>query len=76
MKHLAIIALAAPMLTGCLATLDGKMDNRIACTAAGDKLYAISEYGPLGITSRISDADRKVVCKEPKPVEAAAAPTK
>ena len=69
MNRLLLLALAAP-LSGCLATFDGKIDNRLVCTVAGDKLYMVSEYGPVGISSRISELDRKVVCKEP----AAAAP--
>ena len=56
------LALAAGMAsTGC-ATLEGKLDNRLACSVAGDKLFAVSEYGPIGIASTIADADRRVVC--------------
>lgn len=59
-----LIALAVLALAGC-GTLDGKLDNRLVCTVAGDKLYAISEYGPISIGSRISDTDRRVVCRAP-----------
>jgi hypothetical protein len=59
---LAILALTALLLTGCV-TLDGHIDNRIVCTVAGDKLYALSEWGPVGISARISDKDREKVCK-------------
>lgn len=52
------------LLAGC-GTLDGKLDNRLACTVAGDKLYALSEYGPISVGSRISDVDRRVVCRAP-----------
>lgn len=70
----SLIAIAAVALSGC-STLDGKMDNRLACTVAGDMLYAISEYGPVGISAKISDKDRAVVCRAPeKAAPAAAAP--
>lgn len=54
--------LAAATMTGCFATT-GKLDNRLVCTVAGDALYMISEYGPVGISSRISEKDREKVCK-------------
>lgn len=54
----------ASMAAGC-ATLDGKLDNRVVCTAAGDKAYALSEYGPVSLGARISDLDRKVICRAP-----------
>lgn len=56
----ALFALA--LLPGC-ATFDGAvLENRLACTVAGDKLFVISQYGPVGITSVIADQDRKKVC--------------
>ena len=69
---------AAFSMTGCLATFDGKLDNRIVCTVAGEKLYALSEWGPVSFGSRISDLDRKVVCPEPaaKPAAPAASAAK
>lgn len=60
----AAVILLAGGLTGC-ASLEGKLENRLACAVAGDRLFAVSEYGPVGITSRISEADRQVVCKKP-----------
>jgi hypothetical protein len=60
---LTLLALLVPLLSGCLATLDGTMENRLACTVAGDKLFVVSEYGPIGISNKIADADRAVVCK-------------
>ena len=74
MKTLILSLLSIPLLSGCLATFDGKLENRIVCTVSGDKLYALSEYGPVGISARISDLDRAVVCKAPAaPAPAAAA---
>jgi hypothetical protein len=62
MKRALLIALAAA-LSGC-ATFDGvALENRLACTVAGDKLFVISQYGPVGISSNIADADRAKVCK-------------
>jgi hypothetical protein len=73
MKPLLLLPLLA-LLSGCLATFDGKLENRIVCTVAGDALYALSEYGPVGISARISEKDRAVVCKAPAaPAPAAAA---
>lgn len=58
-----LIALAALALSGC-ATFDGiTLDNRVACTAAKDKAFVVSEWGPLGITGKLHDADRAVICK-------------
>lgn len=57
------ILTASVASTGCLATLDGKLDNRVVCTAAKDKAYALSEYGPVSIGARISELDRAVICK-------------
>jgi hypothetical protein len=57
------ILLATLLLSGCLATLDGKLENRVVCTVAKDNAYALSEYGPVSIGSRISDLDRAVICR-------------
>jgi hypothetical protein len=59
----ALVILAALSLSGCLATFDGTMENRVVCTAAKDKAYALSEYGPVSIGARISELDRAVICK-------------
>lgn len=57
-----LILLAALTLTAC-GTLEGKLDNRVACTAAKDKAFVVSEWGPVGITGKLHDADRAVICK-------------
>jgi hypothetical protein len=62
MKSLILLPLLA-LLSGCLATFDGKLENRLACTVAGDKLMVISEYGPIGISATISEKDRAVICR-------------
>lgn len=58
-KFLGLMALLA--LTGC--SLTGQLENRLACSVAKDKLFVVSEYGPVGVASVISDKDRQVVCK-------------
>lgn len=63
MKYIALITLAA--LAGCGSITSGigaQMENRIACTAAKDKLFVVSLYGPVGISSTIAEADRAVIC--------------
>jgi hypothetical protein len=57
------LLLAASGVTGC-ATLDGvALENRVACTVAKDRAFVVSQYGPVGISSRIAEADRAVICK-------------
>lgn len=59
---LAVLA-AAGAASGC-ATFDGKLlENRVACTVAKDEAHVISKYGPVGVASKIADADRAVICK-------------
>jgi hypothetical protein len=61
--RLATILITAAALTGC-ATFDPKMiENRVACTVAKDEAHVISKWGPVGITAKIADADRAVICK-------------
>lgn len=58
------LLLAASGVTGCATLgLDGKIDNRVTCTVAKDKAFVVSEWGPVGISSTIADADRAVICK-------------
>lgn len=60
MKVALLVALATT-LGGC-ATLEGRMDNRLACTLAKDKAYLVSEYGPVGVSATISAKDAAVIC--------------
>ena len=62
-KTYALFAMALAA-SGC-ASLEGKLDNRVVCTLAGDKAYALSEYGPISVGSRVADEDRQVICKKP-----------
>jgi hypothetical protein len=56
MKPLILIALI-PALSGCLATFDGKMENRLTMTTACDEVRTDSLYGPVGISSKITAKD-------------------
>lgn len=62
-RSLAILS-ALALLAGCSNLTQG-LENRLACTAAGDTLFAVSQYGPIGISSKISEKDRAVVCPVP-----------
>lgn len=62
MNRLTIIMILAAALSGC--AFDGPLlANRVTCTAAKDKAFVVSEWGPVGIASTIADADRQVICK-------------
>jgi hypothetical protein len=55
MKLLLLIPLF--LLTGCLATFDGQLQNRVTTTLACDRAFMASLYGPIGITSEIDKRD-------------------
>jgi len=61
---LALAALAAcAASSGCVGTMSGvTLDNRVVCTAAGDKAFVVSEWGPVGVSAQIADQDRAVIC--------------
>lgn len=66
-----LAALSCAALSGCLATFSDRFENGIYCSVAGDKLVMVSELGMgSGISMRVREQDRKVICREP----AAAAP--
>ncbi len=56
-RSLLISLLSIPMLSGCLATLDGKLENRITTTLACDRAFFASLYGPVGVTSEVDKKD-------------------
>jgi hypothetical protein len=60
--YVGLLLLAAAVLAGC-GTLDGKLENRVACTAAKDAAFVVSLWGPVGISATIADQDRAVICK-------------
>jgi hypothetical protein len=57
LKTLILSLLSIPMLSGCLATLDGKLENRLTMTTACDEVRTDSLYGPVGISSKITAKD-------------------
>lgn len=60
----AASVLVAALSAGCADTgaLGARLQNRLVCTASGDKAMVVSEYGPVGIASNIADADGVLVC--------------
>ena len=63
-KKLIIIAALVSLgaLSGC-ATKPHFLDNRVVCTVAQDKAFAVSQWGPVGISAEIAEADTKVICQ-------------
>ncbi len=51
----------AVLTSGC--TMTDALANRIACTVAKDEAFMVSEYGPVGISSKIDQRDSAVICK-------------
>lgn len=52
-----IIALCAAALTGCSTV--GKLDNLITVSLNGDRAFATSLYGPIGITAELRKDDAR-----------------
>jgi hypothetical protein len=61
---LPILLLLAAFTSGC-ASLEGKIDNNLACTVAKDKLFMVSEWGPVSFGAKIRQADTEAVCGAP-----------
>jgi aromatic ring-opening dioxygenase LigB subunit len=60
-KILSVLFLT--ILAGC-GTIDMKLlENRVVCTVAKDEAHVVSKYGPIGIASKIADADKDIICK-------------
>jgi hypothetical protein len=59
MKSVRITAalLAAASLSGCLATFDGQLQNRVTTTLDCKRGFVASLWGPIGFTSEIHGAD-------------------
>lgn len=55
------IILAALLLTGCASPK--WLETRAVCTVDGQEAHALSKWGPIGIGSRLADADAAVICK-------------
>lgn len=50
-----VLLMSCVFFTGC-ATV-GKFDNRLTMTLNGDRAFVSSLYGPVGITTELSEAD-------------------
>ncbi len=62
MKYFLSLMMSLAVLTsGC--TMTDALANRIACTVAKDEAFMVSEYGPVGISSKIDQRDSAVICK-------------
>lgn len=57
------IAICLLLLSGC-ANLKGTFANRAACTVSGQQLLIASMYGPIGIVSKVDEADSAAICKK------------
>lgn len=62
---LALILAAAAFLSGCSTA--NLLTNRVACTVDGKQAHYVSLYGPLGIASKVDEADAEVICKRSAP---------
>lgn len=60
LSRLLLVLLAVPALSGCLATLglDGKtFENRLTMTTACDEVRTDSQWGMVGISSKVTARD-------------------
>ena len=57
-----LILVVAVTLAGC-GNLSGYLENRIACTAAGDRAMVVSMWGVVGVASDVRAADAQRVCR-------------
>lgn len=59
------VILLALLLTGCASPRSAVYENRIAGTVAKDEAFYVSLYGQIGVASKISDKDVKILCSAP-----------
>jgi len=62
MKKILIAMFLAISLSGC-ASFTEKFETRITCTVAKDEARADSKWGLFGISTKVSEADSKEICK-------------
>ena len=55
------LILCALLLSGCGSPK--WLENRVACTVAGDEAHIVSKWGPVGIAAQIAPADAAVMCR-------------
>lgn len=52
-----------PMLAVLSACGTLNLENRVACTVAKDEAVYVSQYGQIGVASKIDAKDTAVLCK-------------
>lgn len=62
MRLILALVLAAS-LTGC-ADFKGVFANRLSCTLDRTAAFMNSLYGPIGITTKVAEADAVVLCSQ------------
>lgn len=62
MKKILSVLLLAFALSGC-GSVSQYLETRVTCTVARDEARADSKWGPIGISTKIAEADSKVICK-------------
>lgn len=60
MRPLLLLPILA-LLGGC-STLDKVLENRVSCTLDRKQALYSSMYGPIGITSKVSEGDSTTIC--------------
>ncbi len=58
-----LIVAAALLLSGCATWDYASLQNRIACTKAGDKGLVVSMWGIFGVATIIAAEDAEAVCR-------------
>lgn len=61
MKYFLLLSLL--LMTGCVTMPQGTLTNRIAVPLACDESFVVSQYGPLGLSSKIDERDHAVIAK-------------
>lgn len=56
----AILLLIVVFTSGCAA---GMLSNRVVCTLDGRGAQVVSQWGPFGIASALSDSDITAICQ-------------
>ncbi len=62
MKNILAAIMMAFVLSGC-ASVSEKFETRVTCTVAKDEARADSKWGLFGISTKVSEADAKEICK-------------
>ena len=57
------LAIAASSLSGC-AAIAAKFENVPACSLTHDRAFVVSMYGPLGISSEVTERYAAAMCPQ------------